>query len=176
MRCLNEAEEGTCRHVFKPWDRRLSTDGPTLRSDPDDPELLLHVPFTGAVKLQALTVIGGPDGASPDKLKVFINRDDMDFGMAADLAPVQEWDLVENFNGTMEYPMQVSKFNGVHSIDLYFPSNFGADGTEITFIAFKGEFSERKRQAVECVYEARPVPQDHKVPGEEAGGSWNLGT
>jgi PITH domain len=126
------------------------------------------------VKLQALTVIGGLNGSSPSKLKVFINRDDMDFSTAADLTPVQEWDLVENLNGQMEYPTQVAKFNGVHSIDLYFPANFGADSTKITFIAFKGEFSERKRQAVEAVYEARPVPSDHKVPGGETMGQMGM--
>lgn len=106
VRCLNEAEAGLCKHVFKPWDQRLSTEGPSLRSDEDDPELLIHVPFTGAVKLQAITVIGGPDGASPAKLKVFVNRDDLDFSTAGQLAPVQEWDLVENLAGTMEYPTQ----------------------------------------------------------------------
>lgn len=55
------------------------------------------------------------------------------------------------------------------------PSNFGADVTEVRFVAFKGEFSERRRQAVEAVYESRPVPKDHKVPGEEQGAGWNLG-
>ena len=87
---------------------------------------------------------------------------------------MQEWDLVENLNGVMEYPTNVAKFNGVHSIDLFFPANFGADDTEITFVGFKGEFSERRRQAVEAVYEARPVPQDHKVPGENQGANWGL--
>jgi hypothetical protein len=71
---------------------------------------------------------------------------------------------------------RVAKFNGVHSIDLYIPSNFGADCTEITFIGFKGEFTERRRQAVEAVYETRPVPSDHKVPGGEQAGHWGLGS
>lgn len=106
MRCLNEDEEGTCRYIFKPWHRRLEGEGPVLRSDPDDPELLIHVPFTGSVKLQAISVIGGPDGRAPAKLKVFVNRDDLDFSAVADLAPVQEWDLLENQNGVMEYPTQ----------------------------------------------------------------------
>ena len=71
---------------------------------------------------------------------------------------------------------QVTKFNGVHSIDLHFPSNLGgADATEIAFIGFKGEFSERRREAVTAVYETRPVPTDHKVPGAEQGGQWNVG-
>lgn len=147
---------------------------------------------------------------------------------------------------------RVSKFNGVHSIDLYIPANFGADCTEVVFVGFKGEFSERRRQvrgafcvcedgrgsgwglgvgriawggsarvgrrlrmgslmcvemglqswhvgrglallnsaackscalhllplpwqAVEAVYEAKPMPQDHRVPGDEQGAGWNLG-
>ena len=106
VRCLNEAEEGSCRHIFKSWHRRLERDGPSLISDPDDEELLLHVPFTGSVKLQAISVVGGPDGAAPSKLKVFVNRDDLDFSTVEDMAPVQEWDLMENQDGTMEYPTQ----------------------------------------------------------------------
>jgi hypothetical protein len=69
----------------------------------------------------------------------------------------------------------VAKFNSVHSINLYFPSNFGAAHTEIRFVAFKGEFSERKRVAVETVYESKPQPADHKVPGAKEGAGWNLG-
>lgn len=37
---------------------------------------------------------------------------------------------------------RVSKFNGVHSLDLHFPDNFGADATQINFIGLKGEFTE----------------------------------
>lgn len=69
----------------------------------------------------------------------------------------------------------MSKFNGVHSIDLLFPSNFGAPQTEVRFIGFKGDFSERRRQAVEAVYEAKAMPSDHTVPGDQQGAGWNLG-
>ena len=40
------------------------------------------------------------------------------------------------------HPRSVSKFNGVHSLDLYFCGSFGADFSEIHFIGLKGEFSE----------------------------------
>lgn len=175
VRCLNEAVEGSCRKVFKPWHLRLETSsGTQLDSEEDDPELLLHVPFDGAVKLTGITVIGGPDGASPSKLKVYINRDDLDFATVADLPAVQEWELLENYSGQIEYPMHAAKFSGVHSIDLHFPANFGAARTTVTFIGLRGEFTERKRQAVEAVYESKPMPQDHKVP-EQQGAGWNLG-
>jgi len=77
-----------------------------LESDEDDPQLLLHVEFTGSVRLKALTVIGGDGGRSPSELKVFVNRDDLDFGAVEGMEPVQRWDLVENLNGTMEYPVK----------------------------------------------------------------------
>lgn len=175
VRCLNEAVASSCQRVFKPWEKRLDANGPALMSDDDDPELLLHVPFDGSVKLKAICIIGGEEGRSPSKLKVYTNRDNLDFEAVSTLQPVQEWELIENRNGQMEYPTQVSKFNGVHSIDLYIPSNFGAEQTEVLFIGFKGDFSERRRQAVEAVYESKPMPSHHKVPGDGQGAGWNLG-
>lgn len=53
-----------------------------------------------------LHTIGGTDGTSPSRLRVFTNRDDLDFGTAADTTPVQEWDLLENPRGEIEYPTQ----------------------------------------------------------------------
>lgn len=32
----------------------------------------------------------------------------------------------------------------------------------------------RQRRAVEAVYEARPVPKDHQVPGDMQGSTWNV--
>jgi hypothetical protein len=36
----------------------------------------------------------------------FINRDDLDFAGIASMAPVQEWDLQESNDGSLEYPTQ----------------------------------------------------------------------
>jgi hypothetical protein len=44
----------------------------------------------------------------------------------------------------------------------------------VVYVGFKGEFSERRRQAVEAVYEAKPMPKDHQVPDDQKAG-WNLG-
>mmetsp|Transcript_8931 Transcript_8931/g.19060 ORF Transcript_8931/g.19060 Transcript_8931/m.19060 type:complete len:208 (-) Transcript_8931:806-1429(-) len=170
--CLNERDQGTAKNVFKPWAQRTQPTPAPLRSNEDDDELLLHVPFDGAVKLKAISVIGGTGGTAPAKLRVYTNRSDLDFSSVSSVPAVQEWDLQEDVGGMMEYPTQVAKFNGVHSIDLYFSGCFGADFSEIHFIGFKGEYSERKRQAVEAVYEARPMPEDHKVPGQNQGPQW----
>lgn len=120
------------------------------------------MPFDGAVKLTGITVVGGPEGTAPaklrvssgthascacpavdiepllqvscdtqlpahvshsrravrqakrlpclprphDALQVFINRNDLDFSTVADLPAVQEWELLENADGMVEYPTQ----------------------------------------------------------------------
>jgi hypothetical protein len=48
IRCLNEDVEGSCRNVFKPWGVRSQPTPQPLRSDADDPELLLHIPYEGS--------------------------------------------------------------------------------------------------------------------------------
>jgi hypothetical protein len=175
IRCLNEQLDGSCKNVFRPWSERLSPVSTPLRSNEDDTELLIHVSFDGTVKLKAISVIGGTNGTFPSKMRVFINRDDMDFTTTADVKPVQEWDLQEDQSGNIEYPTVVSKFGGVSCIDIHFTGNFGADFTEIDFIGLKGEFSEGKREAVVAVYETRPVPGDHKVGGMSEGSNWRVG-
>ncbi len=46
--CLNESEPGGILHCIKPWDRRMDLD-PYLESQEDDPELLIHVPFSQVI-------------------------------------------------------------------------------------------------------------------------------
>lgn len=44
LRCLNEQQAGSVVRVFKPWEQRLQPTAEPLRSNDDDPELLVHVP------------------------------------------------------------------------------------------------------------------------------------
>ncbi len=52
MWALNEAQAGSVRGIFRPWGERLDMSLPTLDSNDDDPELLIHVPFNGSVKIK----------------------------------------------------------------------------------------------------------------------------
>lgn len=56
-----------------------------------------------------------------------------------DLQPTQEWALTEDTEGTKQYETLISKFGGLHSLTLYFDSNFGADTTRIYCIHLRGE-------------------------------------
>lgn len=178
LRCLNCLDTSPLQHVFRTWDERLTELSPPLRSNEEDEdderELLIHVEFDGAVKLSAVTLIGGRDeSTSPSKLRVFVNRDDLDFEAIRSLPPTQAWELQPDPSGVLEYPSQAHKFQGVTSIDLHVQGTFGADFISIDFIGFKGTFTERKRQAVEAVYEARAMPSDHKV-SDVQGASYGL--
>lgn len=49
---LNEAVAGSAVSVLRPWQQRLDLPLPNLDSNEDDPELLIHIPFDGTVKLK----------------------------------------------------------------------------------------------------------------------------
>lgn len=169
VKCFNEETPDTCKGVFRAWQDRLQVLDNPLRSNEDDPELLLFIPLDGAVKLQGIQVIGGSPSTAPSKVKLYTNRDDLDFSAVQSVPPVQELELQADQQGLLEYPVQAAKFNGVHSLYMYFPESFGGGQTEIHFIGLKGEFTERRRQAVQAVYESRAMPEDHKVDGLEHG-------
>ncbi|KAK7245612.1 hypothetical protein RIF29_40459 [Crotalaria pallida] len=170
---LNEASPGSVKSVFKAWEHRLisESDGEHLESNEGDPELLVFIPFTSDVKIKGISIVGGTDGTSPSKMRAFINRDGIDFSDAQSMQAIQEWDLVENNQGVLEYQTRYSKFQSVANITLHFPDNFGGDITKIHYIGFKGEATQLKRDAVvNIVYELMPNPSDHKTRAETGGG------
>ena len=61
-----------------------------------------------------------------------MNREDIDFGSVDNIEPAQQFDLVEDRTGDVEYPVKVAKFRSVHHLAVFVSSNFGADATEST--------------------------------------------
>ncbi|KAJ2538588.1 hypothetical protein EV175_006450, partial [Coemansia sp. RSA 1933] len=140
--CLNEQTPDSIKTVFKPWPDRLDTTF-SVTSDADE-ELLVFVPFTAMVKLRSIYIWGGPTRQSaPSHVKVFANRDDLDFDTVGQCTPTQEWDLVDQAVEPVEYSVRVAKFSNVRSLTLYFPTNFGTDDAETSlyFLAFRGEWT-----------------------------------
>ncbi len=189
--CLNEDRLNMGREVLKLHEERMSTD-PFLRSQEDDPELLLYIPFSEAVTITHLavrSVTGSEDDefptAPPRTIKVFSDRDNIDFDMARELAPQCKVDLLppEHFvEGTIDYPLRpAGKFQNVSSITIFFQDNFATLDDEedvstiVTYVGVKGKGSRQKRMAVDAVYETRGMKKDHKVPGAEFGASNEIG-
>jgi PITH domain len=195
--CLNELTPGMGRSILKLHEDRLSST-PLLQSQEDDPELLLYIPFTEAVTIKTIAIRSVPpppppassnDGdeiatAPPFKIKLFVDRDNLDFETARELTPQVELTCVppNHFvDGTIDYPLRpAGRFQNISSLTIFVVSNFASvdgDGddndddddkvsTVITYIGLKGQGSKMKRRAVEAVYESRGMPADHKVKGE----------
>lgn len=189
VQCLNEEVANSGRAILKLHEDRLSAE-PSLQSQEDDPELLLYIPFTEAVTVQSIairSVVNVTDGngvatAPPRTIKVFTNRDDLDFDTAREMEPQSEVDLVEPHHfveGTIDYPLRpAGRFQNISSLTVFFVDNFGSvdgDGedvsTIVTYVGVKGRGSSVKRQAVETVYESQGMPDDHKTKSEGFGGT-----
>lgn len=95
--CLNEEVNDSGKAVLsKLHEDRLSAE-PTLVSPDGDPELLLHIPFTEAVTIKSITIRNGSDNAetaSPRKVKLFTNRENLDFETARELPSQQDLHLL----------------------------------------------------------------------------------
>jgi hypothetical protein len=101
----------------------------------------------------------------PREMLAFVNRDDLDFGLAEQLPLAQKWDLMECVprHETAEYQTKMSKFSSVQHLCLFFKSNFGHATTKIAYIGLKGEFIRmNNREPITVNYELAANPADHK--------------
>ena len=57
---VDQSAGGNPKLVFRDWHDRLNFAAPAVQSNADDPEILIHIPFDGSVKLKAICVIGKP--------------------------------------------------------------------------------------------------------------------
>lgn len=174
--CLNEEVPNSGRAVLKLHEERLTAE-PSLCSPVDDPELLLTIPFTESVTIQSISVrsVATNNSSPPKTLKLFTNREDLDFDTARELDPQMTFELLPPYHfteGSIDYPLRpAGRFQNISSITLYFQDNYDDEkSTEITFIGLKGKGSNLKRMAVETVYESQGMMKDHKVPGDEMAG------
>lgn len=183
--CLNEEVANSGRTILKLHEERL-TPTPSLRSPEDDPELLLTIPFTEAVSCQSISIhsvdgAGGDGGdnqtAAPRIVKLFCDRENMDFETARELEPAMKLEILSPDHmpeaGTIDYPLRpAGRFQNISSLIIFVESNYddsGESGTEITYVGIKGKGTKMRRAAVDCVYESQGMLKDHKVPGDEYG-------
>mmetsp|Transcript_19882 Transcript_19882/g.43189 ORF Transcript_19882/g.43189 Transcript_19882/m.43189 type:complete len:227 (-) Transcript_19882:253-933(-) len=186
VKCLNEERPNMGHDVLKLHEERLTAD-PFLRSQEDDQELLLYIPFSEAVTITHLSVRSESrdfedfPAAPPRTVKVFSDRDDIDFDLARELSPQCQIDLLppDHFvEGTLDYQLRpAGRFQNISSLTLFFVDNFAgglldADdevSTIVTYVGIKGKGSRQKRMAVDAIYETRGMKKDHKVPGGDFG-------
>lgn len=159
---LNAQEGSDGKVVIRPWDER-NQDDEWVESDADE-QLILHIPFTGNIKLRSIVIRAGPAGYTPDKMQVYANQL-LDFDEATSVDPTQTFEVPVS-RDVVEFAVRPAKFPSVQSLTLFFPSNHGEDTTRISYVGFKGEFSNFTRDPIITVYEAQANPADHaKIAG-----------
>ncbi|KUJ18095.1 DUF1000-domain-containing protein [Mollisia scopiformis] len=160
---LNESEAHSGKAIVKKtWTERLEME-PELESDADE-QLLMHIPFTGQVKLHSIMIRTSPDDSAPCTLKVFINRDDLDFSTASDLSATQEFQLSQT-SEIQDIPVKRALFGKVQSLTLFVFDNYGEDTTRISYLGFKGDWMQLGRAPTNILYEAAANPNDHTIKG-----------
>ncbi|KAH6885792.1 PITH domain-containing protein [Thelonectria olida] len=163
---LNEADRDRGQAIVKKtWQERLDVE-PELASDVDE-QLLMTVPFTAQIKLHSILVRTSPSLSAPKTLHLFINRDDLDFSAAEESKPVQTLELSQT-GDLQEIPVRRALFGKVQQLVLFFPDNFSdgdEDVTRISYLGFKGEWTQLGRAPTNIMYESAAQPGDHKVKG-----------
>ncbi|KAF1356691.1 PITH domain-containing protein, partial [Delphinella strobiligena] len=168
---LNEATPASGAKICqKTWDERLDPE-PELCSDADE-QLLMHIPFTAQIRLHSLLLRTFPTASAPQTLKIFVNREDLDFESASTLTPTQTISLSQT-SEIQDVPVKRALFNTVRSLTLFFQDNWGAweeDETRIAYLGFKGEWMQLSREPINFLYEAAANPGDHKMVAGVKGG------
>ncbi|CAL3972560.1 hypothetical protein PZA11_004351 [Diplocarpon coronariae] len=160
---LNEARINSGKAIVKKtWAERLQAE-PDLESDADE-QLLIHIPFTGQIKLHSIFIRASASDSAPQTLKVFINRDDIDFSAASDLSPTQEFKLSQT-SDVQDIQVKRALFGKVQSLTLFVEDNYGEDETRISYLGFKGDWMQLGRAPTNILYEAAANPSDHAVKG-----------
>ncbi|MCJ1369962.1 hypothetical protein MMC20_001174 [Loxospora ochrophaea] len=173
IRTLNESQSNSgAMIVEKTWPQRLEPE-PVLTSDADE-QLLMSIPFTGVVRLHEIMIRTSDDDTAPSSLKIYLNRNDLDFSSTSDLEPTQELHLSQ-LNDVQRIPVKRSSFGNTYCLTLFFDSNYGSGVTNIYWLAFKGEFMHLNREPVEILYEKAANPKDHAPVVGIKGMSTGLG-
>lgn len=124
--------------------------------------------FTGQVRLQSVLVRASDSESAPATMKLYINRDDLDFSTAEELPSTQTIELART-NDIQEHAVKRALFNNTRSLTLFFDRNFSSafgegdeEVTRLWYIAFKGEYMKLSKEPVSFLYEAAANPADHK--------------
>jgi hypothetical protein len=135
--------------------------------------------FAGQVKLHSLLIYTAPSPSAPKTVKLFKNRDDLDFSVAADLKAVQTIEVPQPVPGAevFELPLSRALWNTTNSITLFIEDNWSngeEDVTKVGYVGFKGSFIALNREPITVLYEAAANPSDHVAIQGLSGISRNI--
>ena len=169
VRALNEEVAGSGSRTIRPWSERFSTTG-CLKSDSDE-QIIIHIPFDGQIKLKSILMRCSNTTSAVKDMKVYVNRDDLDFDTIADAKPTETFECVAHdaASDLIMYPVKARLYNNVNTLTLFFEHNWSNDEepTVVSYLGFRGELGEVRGGPIAITYEAYANPKDHKIKGTE---------
>lgn len=131
LNCRSDRRVGD---VIRAWEERATREHWPLTTPEgeEDPELLVHIPFTHDVSVTGIVLATDADGTSPRVMRAFANRATPDLDTASSVSPTQEWDFPNGDPGaTVEQKTRRSRFSRVSSLTLHFPDSFNSASTKM---------------------------------------------
>jgi hypothetical protein len=107
--------------------------------------------FVSPVQVRKIWVLGGGDANKeqhPSELKLYVNKEGIDFTGINDHTPTQVFHIPADSDG-LELTTLVHAFSNVTTLHFFFSQNHGADSTAIQYIGMQGMY--------ECVDEVKLV-------------------
>ena len=89
----------------------------TLKSNDEDPQILLTLKFNQNVNITYIQVEGGMNKVNlPSSLKVFNGREDLDFDDVQEMKPTEQFDLGKNIGKPMR--VNIPRFKNVNVLTV----------------------------------------------------------
>eukprot|EP00428_Durinskia_dybowskii_P074762 CAMPEP_0170395534 /NCGR_PEP_ID=MMETSP0117_2-20130122/21830_1 /TAXON_ID=400756 /ORGANISM="Durinskia baltica, Strain CSIRO CS-38" /LENGTH=241 /DNA_ID=CAMNT_0010651851 /DNA_START=44 /DNA_END=768 /DNA_ORIENTATION=- len=132
IECLNQDEAYPVANAF--------TDGDEFLASHSTPELLVKVGFIHPVKLCGIKIQGTEEEAAPQRVKVFLERPQLELDQVETEEPAQELVLdPEHALGGTPVLLRTVKFQHVQSIQLFVGQSGGSEQTRVERIRFYGQ-------------------------------------
>ncbi|CAF2575581.1 unnamed protein product [Rotaria sp. Silwood2] len=135
-----EEKSCTALNEIDKWQNAVLGNQPgMLRSDEDDPELILHIAFNQVVKIHSIA-IEAPEENGPKTVKLFLNRRAIDFNDAKTSEAVQTLQFeAKHLKDGLPVELRFVKFQSVQSLSLFFANNQSdSDQTVMKSVTFYG--------------------------------------
>lgn len=131
------------------------------------------IPFVSNIKLKTICISARRMDNFAQKMKIYINEENVDFSLLEDSSATQEFDLVHNVEANVEYSVKPQKFTNVHQLILHLSAG-DFENIEVAYIGLKGIDTKNKSGVVHAQYETKPMLKDHKVQ-EQFGNAHFIG-
>lgn len=141
VECLNQHPAHPIGNALKQGYR--DDQGLYLESDTDD-QLLIHIPFNQAVKLNLLVIKSSETkGKGPRSIRLFKNTPSIGFGEAENAPSIQDFVLTEKDLEGEALTLRFVKFQSLTSLSIFVANNQGdEENTIIQKIAIFGQSGE----------------------------------